>query len=89
MFMNAEVRVESQQADALPVGAIVSYHGKQFVFAVTGDRQFEMTEVQTGTTENGYTAIDIGNTGGLDKALIVTKGAYTLLMKLKNTGEDE
>ncbi|HMI60463.1 MAG TPA: efflux RND transporter periplasmic adaptor subunit [Puia sp.] len=89
MFMNAEVRVEGQQVDALPVEAIVSYQGKEFVFVVTGDKQFEMKEAKTGTAENGYTAIDTGNTGGLDKALIVTKGAYTLLMKMKNTGEDE
>jgi hypothetical protein len=38
------------------VDAIVSYQGKEFVFVVTGDRQFEMTEVKTGTAENGYTA---------------------------------
>jgi cobalt-zinc-cadmium efflux system membrane fusion protein len=88
MFMNAEVRVESKQADALPVGAIVSYQGKQFVFVVRGDRQFEMREVKTGTTENGFTAIESGDALGMDKAVFVTKGAYTLLMKIKNTGED-
>jgi len=89
MFMNAEVKVESKQADALPVGAIVTYQGKQFAFVVKGSKQFEMTEIKTGNTENGYITVDIGDTPGMDSAVYVTRGAYTLLMKLKNTSQDE
>jgi cobalt-zinc-cadmium efflux system membrane fusion protein len=89
MFMNAEVRIKNSQVNALPVSAIVSYQGKQFVFLAKGNSQFEMTEVKTGTTEDGYTTIDRNGTPGMDSTLFVTKGAYTLLMKMKNTGEDE
>jgi cobalt-zinc-cadmium efflux system membrane fusion protein len=89
MFMNAEVRVAGREMEALPVDALVSYEGKQFVFVVKGDRQYEMREVKTGTTENGFTAIDTAGTPGMDSVVFVTKGAYTLLMKMKNTGEDE
>jgi cobalt-zinc-cadmium efflux system membrane fusion protein len=88
MFMNAEVRVENKQVDALPVDALVSYQGKQYAFVVKGDKQFEMTEVTTGITENGYTAIGTGDVPGIDSAVFVTKGAYTLLMKMKNTSQD-
>lgn len=88
MFMNAEVKLESKQVDALPAEAILSYQGKQFAFAVKGDRQFEMTELRTGATENGYTAIDTGDIPRINSMLFVTKGAYTLLMKMKNTSQD-
>jgi cobalt-zinc-cadmium efflux system membrane fusion protein len=87
MFMNAEVRVEDRQVPALPAPAIVSYQGKQFTFVSKGDKQFEMREVKTGTTENGYTTIDTGNMPGMDTTVFVTKGAYTLLMKMKNTNQ--
>jgi cobalt-zinc-cadmium efflux system membrane fusion protein len=89
MFMNADVRVEDRQATALPESAIVSYGGRQYVFAVKGDRQFEMTEVKTGTTENGHTVIDTRTMQGMDSTVFVTKGAYTLLMKMKNTSQDD
>ena len=89
MFMNAEVRVEERQAEALPEAAIVSYGGKQYAFVVKKDRQFEMTEVKTGTTENGYTAIDINEMHDVGTAVFVTKGAYVLLMKMKNTSQDD
>jgi membrane fusion protein, heavy metal efflux system len=89
MFMNAEIRVEGQEVNALPVEALVAYEGKQFAFVVKGDKQFELTEVKTGNTENGYTAIDTADVPGMDNTVFVTKGAYMLLMKMKNTGQDE
>ncbi|HEV2483100.1 MAG TPA: efflux RND transporter periplasmic adaptor subunit [Puia sp.] len=89
MFMNAEVRVENKQVDALPVEAIVSYQGKQYAFVVKGDKQFEMTEVKTGTTENGYITIETGDMPRMDSSLWVTRGAYNLLMKMKNTTQDD
>jgi cobalt-zinc-cadmium efflux system membrane fusion protein len=89
MFMNGDVRVEDKQVAALPVPAIVSYGGKEYAFVVKGSRQFELTEVKTGTTENGYTAIDREDMPGMDSTVFVTRGAYALLMKMKNTSQED
>lgn len=45
-----------------------------------------MTAVQKGNTENGY--VEILNMDALKNKDFVTKGAYTLLMKMKNNAEE-
>ncbi|WP_316818176.1 efflux RND transporter periplasmic adaptor subunit [Pedobacter nyackensis] len=84
MYMNAEVNVNSDQADALPSDAFVNYENKDYVFVSNGNNTFEMTEVNKGKTEHGFTAV----TTDLKGKEIVVKGAYSLLMKLKNTTEE-
>lgn len=81
MYMNAEVDVRSENSSALPDDAIVRYENKQFVFVKTGTNRFEMQEVTVGNSENGYTAIQNLDENGE----YVLKGAYNLLMALKNT----
>ena len=44
-----------------------------------------MREVETGTQEKGF--IEIKNSTAFSGKQIVTKGAYTLLMTLKNKAE--
>jgi cobalt-zinc-cadmium efflux system membrane fusion protein len=87
LFMNAEVRVKSNQVDALPSDAIVAYQGKQYVFIAREKNVFDMVEVKTGDTQDGYTAVTGGNELGTQA--VVVKGAYTLLMELKNRGSEE
>lgn len=89
MFMNAEIEVQGVQAEVLPEDAVVNYENKQFVFVSTGSNTFQVVEVKTGTTENGYVEITGDNKPKLSGQAIVTKGAYSLLMKMKNTGEEE
>ncbi len=86
MFMNAEIEAKSNAALVLPVDAIVSFENKQYVFIAKGNNQFEMTEVKTGNTENGFTEIIIGENSS--KETFVFKGAYNLLMKMKNTADE-
>ena len=54
----------------MPEGAFVSYGGKQYVFVVKGEQQFELTEVKAGTTEKGYTA----GMPEVDSTVFVTRG---------------
>lgn len=86
MFMNAEIEVKSSDAIVLPSDAIVSFENKQYVFIAKGNNQFEMMEVKTGNTENGFTEIMIDE--NLAKETFVFKGAYNLLMKIKNTADE-
>ncbi len=46
-----------------------------------------MSEVLTGDVENGYIAIIDAKGTDLASKQVVTKNAYTLLMKLKNKSE--
>jgi len=47
-----------------------------------------MMEVKTGITKDGYVELT-ATSAELRSQAFVTKGAYSLLMKMKNTGEDE
>lgn len=87
MFMNADVEVTSSTQATLPNDAIVRFENKHYVFVDKGANQFEMIETQVGNSENGYTTISINE--DLKEANFATKGAYTLLMTLKNVKDDE
>ena len=87
MYMNAEIEVSASSASALPEDAIVRFENKHYVFVVKGKNSFEMVEVQQGNSENGFTEI-IGAEKWAGQTF-VTKGAYGLLMKMKNTTDEE
>jgi len=86
-FMNAEIETKNKQVFTLPEEAIVSNGGKQYVFIVKDERTYEMKEIKTGERENGFVEIMTDNGAEWQNDLFVTKGAYALLMKLRNTGE--
>ncbi|MFV8376491.1 efflux RND transporter periplasmic adaptor subunit [Flavobacterium sp. LB1P62] len=85
MYMNAEIKLKSQQSNVLPSEAIVNYENKDYIFISKGDKQFEMKEITTGTSENGY--VEIVSNENLKDVNIVIKGSYSLLMKMKNLEE--
>lgn len=86
MYMNAEIALKSNLQSVLPDEAIVSFEGKKYLFENTGKNKFEMIETETGETENGLT--EIISKVDLTGKEIVTKGAYALLMSLKNKEEE-
>ena len=86
MYMNAEIEVQRHLSNALPADAIVAYESKNYIFIDKGNKQYEMTEVGVGNSENGFT--EILSATDFDNKNIVIKGAYSLLMKIKNISED-
>lgn len=86
MFMNADIEVKSNNVNALPNDAIVRFENKQYIFLTRGNNHFEMVEIKTGNAENGFTEVAIDEK--LAAETFVLKGAYNLLMKLKNTSEE-
>lgn len=84
MFMNAEIALNNAAVSALPNDAVVKWKNKTYVFVANGADKFTMTPVETGTSNDGYTEI---RTALADKK-IVTRNAYTLLMKMKNSEEE-
>lgn len=86
-YMNAEIEVKSSTTSAIANEAIVQFEGKQFIYKVIGNRQFEMIPVRTGESENGFTEILSPTSDMASNAVFVTKGAYSLLMMMKNKAE--
>jgi membrane fusion protein, heavy metal efflux system len=88
MFMNAEVALAANPAFVIPNEGLVSFKGKQYVFLQTEPKLFKLQEVTTQNNENGFTQIIFSDTVGRKNQTFVTSGAYTLLMKMKNTQEE-
>ncbi|GAB2623539.1 efflux RND transporter periplasmic adaptor subunit [Emticicia sediminis] len=85
-YMNAEIAVTNAKSYVLPEDAIVRFENKHYVFVKKSAMQFEMVEVQIGNTEKGLT--EIIKTENLNNQTFVIKGAYSLLMSLKNKSEE-
>lgn len=86
MFMNADIELSGSYSNALPDEAIVHFENKNYVFIARGNNRFDMQEVQTGSAENGFTEVFLPDTA--IRQTFVIKGAYTLLMALKNVSEE-
>ncbi len=85
MYMNAEIELKSDNLYIIPNDGLVNFEGKQYVFIQTRKQHYQLQEIKTLNSENGYTQLIFADTIGLQNKMFVTKGAYTLLMKMKNT----
>lgn len=86
MYLNAEIAVKNHNAFVVPEDAVVIFEGKSFLFVAVSKNEYKMTLVETGVMEAG--AIEIKNPEALSDADIVTAGAYTILMEMKNKSEE-
>jgi len=86
MYMNATIEVKSNEALTLPEDAIVNFEGNTYAFIAVAKNKFQMAEVKIGNRENGY--VEISNAEPFQNSSLVTKGAYTLLMMLKNKADE-
>ncbi len=86
MYMNAIIELNSNTSNAIQSDAVVKFENKDYIFIDNGNKQYEMKEITIGDSENGYTVI-ISVEDFTDKNIVV-KGAYTLLMKMKNTDDE-
>ncbi|WP_395626518.1 efflux RND transporter periplasmic adaptor subunit [Daejeonella sp.] len=87
MYMNAEIQLKNDSKLAISEDAIVNFENSDYVFVQKSNNTFEMTPVKIGTLENGF--IEVINAENFKGKQLVTKGAYTLLMTLKNKSEEE
>lgn len=83
-FVNAEVELNNAKVNAVPEDAVVKWQNKDYVFVKVGEANFKLIPVVTGVASNGVIEIQTD----LANQQIVVKNAYTLLMKLKNNGEE-
>jgi cobalt-zinc-cadmium efflux system membrane fusion protein len=87
MYMNAEIEVSSQNDFVIADESIVTFEGKHYVFYEKSKNNFEMVEIETGNSENGITQITFKSNFNPEQKQFVIKGAYSILMKSKNTEE--
>ena len=84
MYMNAEIEITSNNAACINDDAIVHFEGKDYLFISKETYKYEMIEVKIGHSDGHFTEILPNNLIDLSNSMIVKKGAYTLLMQLKN-----
>lgn len=89
MYMNAEAEISTHNAFVIPNEAIVLFEGKQYVFTQSETKKYLMKEVSTQNTENEFTQISFTDKADMSNKIFVIKGAYTLLMKMKNKEEED
>ena len=86
MYMNAEIQLENDRKLAITEEAIVNFEGSDYVFVKKSDTSFEMMPIKIGSIENGFA--EVLNAESFKEKQLVVKGAYTLLMSLKNKSEE-
>ncbi|MCE4064655.1 efflux RND transporter periplasmic adaptor subunit [Chryseobacterium gleum] len=85
MYVNAEVNISSRYTMGLPNEAVVSFENKNYVFEDLGKSRYKMIPVAVGISDDQFT--EILKADVLKDKKIVQKGAYSLLMMLKNKAE--
>ena len=85
MYMNAEIELKNKIAQTITENAVLRYGNKDYVFISLAKSKFQMIPVKIGAIENG--SVEIINYEAIKNQPIVINGAYSLLMKLKNTEE--
>ncbi len=85
MYINAEVIISSRYTEGLPNESVVSFENKNYVFEDLGKSQYKMIPVAAGISDDQFT--EILKAEHLKNKKIVQKGAYSLLMMLKNKAE--
>jgi cobalt-zinc-cadmium efflux system membrane fusion protein len=83
-FVNAEIELNNAKVNAIPEEAIVKWENKPHVFLKVANDSYKLVPVVTGLVTNGF--IEIITPLGSQE--VVTKNAYTLMMKLKNSAEE-
>ncbi len=97
MFVKAFIEIADNTVNALPEQAMVRSEGKHYIYILKEKRiennqemtDFEMIEVQKGITEGLYVEVVLPDTFDINSNQVVLKGAYSLLSKMKISGEEE
>jgi len=92
-YVRAKIQLAPSERPAVPQEALVRSDGKQYLFMVlpghSDEHHFKMIPVNAGSEKDGYVQVELPEGLNVADVSIVTKGAFSLLSVLKNTGEDE
>ncbi len=85
-YMVADIFIDNKKTYTLPLESVVFYNNNYYVFVAKSTNDFEMVNIQHGIQTK--THVEIKDYQKLLSKKIVSKSAYALLMKLKNTEEE-
>lgn len=85
MYINGEVSINSRFTIGLSNESVVSFENKNYIFEDSGNKKYQMIPVNTGISDGQFT--EILKADHLKDKKIVQKGAYSLLMLLKNKAD--
>lgn len=89
LYVRATIETGRSTVPTLPDAAVVRYAGQTYGFVPTKPAgAYQMIALPTGRSEDGYTEIKRPTSLPASTAF-VTKGAYSLLSKLKNTADED
>lgn len=85
-FINAEVEINEEEGFVITDEAIITWENKQYIFEEVKPKTYKMFPVTIGNAENGYTELLNFDAKNSNRKFVI-KGAYPLLMALKNVEE--
>lgn len=85
MYMNAALELAGQKAWIIANEGLVRYQGKEYVFMQVDKNKFELLEVRSHNSTEAYSQISFVEDREWAECKFVQKGAYTLLMSMKNS----
>lgn len=97
MYVSAKIGINSNHVWAVTDESIIRFAGKHYVFAYNGQRKeanqtvhdFEMLEVIKGTSEDNIVQITFTDSLiEIDELELITKGAFAVFGKAKNSEEE-
>lgn len=88
MFMNAEIEILNSEAYTISDEGLVRFDGKHYVFEKLAVLQYKMQEVELLHSTDGFSQIGFPESYNPSGKIFVVRGAYTLLMKLKNKDDE-
>jgi cobalt-zinc-cadmium efflux system membrane fusion protein len=95
MYLTAFVETKNMNLPAVPEAAVVNYEGTDYIFITdsTGNEKegphYKAIPIKTGVKELGYIELVLPQGFDTKNTKVVTKGAYDLLAKLKNSESEE
>lgn len=87
-YMNAELIGVAKKAMVLPTDAIIHDGSDHYIFVEKAEHTYEKVKVEVGMVSGDETEIITAEGLNMEKAKIISKGAYTLWMKLNNVEEE-
>jgi len=96
-YLNALIETGTEEVNALPESAIADFAGKKYIFIQTGQQEgekkelnyhFQLLEITVGSADAGYVEVKLPASFNVAASKVVTKGAYDLISKMKNSEEE-
>ncbi len=89
MYLNAIIQTGVKQVPSLPEEAVLNFEDQQLIIVQVTNDLFRLVEVTPGLRENGFVEVILPEGFDKEKAKVVTKNAYKLLSKMKNSDSEE